>query len=427
LNAGGFSLKTTVSEPESWKRVIEIEVPEPEVDAAVDVKLRALRRDARLPGFRPGKVPIAVVKQRFGKSARAEAVEEVMQGAFKAACEEHRINPIGEAKLTDMLGEAGAALRFTIEAEVDPPAEITGYDKLKVRAKPAKVTDSMVDTAFDELIEQYAEFNDAGRPAKKGDYMRIRYKSVAIDGADRPDLKDHSPGYPIELGGEGVFKEFDKGLAGRSAGDEAEISVKFPKDYGDTGVAGKPGEFVIEVLAVLEKRLPELNEAFLKQFGDFATVDALKEAVRKDLEAEKLRLAKKSAYDEAIQALIKENNIELAPSNIDTFAKMLKDDHLKQSNMAETDLSEENLEMFRNLSVLLLKRMKIVDYVADKERIKATQDEVDAEITLLAQGYGHDFNALKQQFRKDGTANRIRTEIRERKTLDFLIGEGGAD
>jgi len=387
-------LKTTVSEPECWKRVVEIEVPE--VDAAVDAKLAELKRGARMPGFRPGKVPLAVIKQRYGKAARAEAVETVMQEAFKSACEEHKIAPVSEAKLTDMKGgEGGEALRFTIETEVDPPIEITGYDKLKIKAKPVKVTDSMVDGAFNELLDRYAAFDDVKRPAKKGDYLRIMYKSVSIDGVDRPDLKGHCPEYPIELGGEGVFKEFDKGLTGK--------------------------------LSVQERHPPTFNEKLMERLGG-VTADMLRDEIRKSMEARVLREAKEAAHNEAIDELIKENPMKLAPSAVDRLARGLIEDYFKRSNEPETEMSQEMQEKFYGVAALMLKRMKIINYVADKEKIKATQEEVDKEIMTMAQMYGHqDFETLKQMLRKDGTTNRIRADIRERKTLDFLIGEGKAE
>jgi len=422
--AGGLPLKTTVSEPEVWKRVVEIEVPESEVDAAVDAKLAGFKRTAKLPGFRPGKVPIAVIKQRFGKAARAEAVEELMQGAFKSACEEHSIAPVGESKLADMAGgEAGETLRFTIETEVDPPVEIEGYDTLTVRAKPVELTDAMVEAAFNDYIDGYAKFEDVARPAKMGDFLRIRYKSVTIDGADRPDLKDHCPEYPIELGGEGVFKEFDKCLTGKSAGDEAEISVKFPKDYADTGVAGKTGEFSVELLSVQEKHLPETNQEFFEKIGG-TSAEAVKDEIRKSMEARLSHEAKEAAHNEAIEELVKKNTINLAPTAVDTLARRLIEDYFKRSGKSAEELNDKWLEQFYGVAALMLKRVKIIDYVADKEKIKATQEDVDKEIMQIARMYGQDFDTLKQTLRKDGTTNKIRLDIRERKTLDFLIGEG---
>jgi len=206
-----------------------------------------------------------------------------------------------------------------------------------------------------------------------------------------------------------------------------EISVKFPKDYADTGVAGKAGEFSVELLSVQEKHLPEVNEEFLKKIGGYPSAEALKDEFRKSMETHELRKAKESAYNEAIDTLIKENQIELAPSTVEACTKSVTEDYLKRTNGSEADVSEEARERFRDVAVMSLKRMKIVDHVAEKEKIKATQEEVDKEIMQIAQTYGQDFEVLKQMLRKDGTTNRIRMDIRERKTLDFLIGESNAD
>jgi len=420
-------LKTTVSTPETWKRVIEFEVPAADFSAAVDAKLAEYRRDARLPGFRQGKVPLSVIKQRFGEAAKAAVIEEIVKDSYKAACEEHKIEPVTGATMTDMKELAdGEPLRFTLETEVDPPVEVAGYDKLKVKAKPAKVKDSDVDDNFTHFVERFAEYKDVDRAAKKGDSVRIEYRSVTIDGQERPDLKNHNPGYPIELGAEGGIKEFDKGLTGVSAGDETDITVKFPKDYADPGAAGKDGVFAVKVLAVQEKHLPELNGEFLSKFGDFSTVDALKAEMRKGMEEEALGAAKREAHNEAVDILIKDNPFDVPPSKVEAFINMMIEDYAQQQNGQISEPREELAERFHDAAVMALKRIRIIEYISDREKIKATQEEVDGEIELMAQRYGHDFDQLKQMFRKNGTTNRIRLEIRERKTLDFLIGEAAA-
>jgi trigger factor len=412
-------------EPETWKRVIEFEVPEETISSAVGVKLNEYKKDAKLPGFRPGKVPISVIKQRFGEAARAAAIEDLVQGSFKNACDEHKIEPVSNPVMTDMKTDEGEPLRFTIETQIDPPVDITGYDKLKVKVKTNKIKDADVDKNFTALIDRLAEFKDVERASKKGDYVRVEYRKVVIDGEERPDLQSHNPGYPMELGAEGVLKEFDKGLTGASAGDEVEISVKFPKDYGDQGVAGKEGEFSVAVLSVQEKVLPEVNEEFLKKFGNFETVDALKEEIRKGMEAEEEQRAKREAHNEAIDTLIRENPFDVPPAKTDAFVNMMIDDYAQQQGRsAPIESREELAEKFRDGAVMALKRIRIVDYIADKEKIKAAQEEVDKEIEFMALRYGHDFDELKKIFRQNGTTNRIRLEIRERKTLDFLIGEG---
>jgi trigger factor len=416
-------VKTTVTSPETWKRVIEFEVPAEKVDTGVSAKLNEYKKSVRLPGFRQGKIPIAVVKQRFGDAARADVVEELIKDCYKAACEEHKIEPVCGATVTDMKeGEPGEPLRFTIETEIDPPVEITGYDKLKIKANPKKIKDTDVDEHFSRLLERFAEYKDVERPSKKGDSLRVEYRKVVIDGEEREDLKDHNPHYPIELGGEGVFKEFDKGLTGVSAGSEVEISVKFPKDYSDQNAAGKTGVFTVAVQKVQEKHLPEVNAEFLKKIGDFETVDALKVELRKSMEAEEESRAKKEAHGEAVEVLVTANPFEVPPSKIETFTDMMIEDQM-QGRPIPDDQRAQFAELYKGAALSALKRIRIIDYIADKEKIKASQEEVDKEIELMAQRYGHDFDELKQIFRKNGTTNRIRLEIRERKTLDYLIGE----
>ncbi|MCL2182147.1 MAG: trigger factor [Chitinispirillia bacterium] len=416
-------MKTTVSQPETWKRVIEFEVPADAFGAAVDAKLNEYRRDARLPGFRQGKVPIAVIRQRFGEAAKAYAIEDLVKDSFKAACEEHNIDPASQPSMTGMKEPSdGEALTFTIEVEVDPPIEITGYDKLKIKAKPQKVKDSDVDGNFNHFVERFAEFKDVDRAARKGDHVRVEYASVVIDGSERSDLKNHNPGYPIEIGAEGGMKEFDKGLTGVKAGDEVEISVTFPKDYADTGAAGKDGVFAVKVLSVQEKHLPELTPEFIKKFGDFDTVDALKAEMRKGMEDEEAQKARREAHGEAVKALIEANPFDVPPSKLEAYIDAMIDEYT-QNRGGQAEPRDVLAGQARDSAVMALKRMRIVDYIAEKEKIKATQEEVDREIEQMAQRYGHEFSQLKQMFRKNGTTNRIRAEIREKKTLDFLIGE----
>jgi len=414
-------LKTTVLEPEACKRVIEFEIPVEEYSVAFDRKIDEYRRDSRLPGFRPGKVPVSVIKQRFGDAAKASVIEDLVKDSYKSACEEHKIDPVCEAKLTDMQEKEGEPLRFTIETEVDPPIDIKDYDKLKIKPKAKKIKDSDVEDNFQNLLERFAGFKDVERASKKGDYVRIEYRRVLIDGAERPDI--NSPAYPFEVGAANALKEFDKCLTGVSAGDEVEITVKFPKDYADPSAAGRTGEFSVTVAAVQEKSQPEVNGEFLQKFGNFDTAEALKAEIRKSLEESEEQRALKEAHAEAVEALINANPFEVPPSKIEKFVDMMIEDQA-QGNEVTAEQHEELAGRFRDAAVMALKRIRIVDFIADREKIKATQEEVDKEIELIAHRYGDDFDRLKQAFRKNGTTNRIRLEIREKKTLDFLIGEG---
>lgn len=414
-------MKSKVSEPESWKRVIEIEAPHEELDKLLELKFATVKKGISLPGFRPGKVPAPLIKQRYGESIRAEAVEEMVHTIFKEVCTEKNIVPVSKGVVKDFKADEGQPVVFTIETEIDPAIEIKGYDKLKVRAEPKKIKDADVDEAVKNIQERMAEFKDVDRATKKGDHVRLEYQKVVIDGQVRTDVK--SPSYPVELGAEHRIKDFDKGLIGHAAGESVEISIRFPKDYDDKEVAGKGGEFTIRIIAVQEKIVPEVS-SFLKKLGDFENEEALRAKLRKQLEEDVLQQSKDEAHGKAIETLIKQNDFDVPPSRIEAFIDyMMEQAAREQPTGRPLPTREEISRKYREIAEKTIKQQRIIDYIAHKEKIQATQDEVDAEIQKLAVQYNQPFETMKQTLRQNGTTLRIREDLRERKTLDFLIGE----
>jgi trigger factor len=412
-------VKSTVSEPQSWKRVFEIEIPHDEVEKVFEEKFQKVKKELSLPGFRQGKVPPPLIKQRYGEAIRADVIEDLIQKSFKDACTEQNIMPISKGVVNNLKDEAGKPLSFSIEAEVDPVIELKGYNKRKVKVAPKKVKDSDVDESIKSLRERFAEFKDVDRTSKKGDYVKLEYIKVVIDGQERADVK--SPTYPVELGAEHRIKDFDKGLVGHGAGETVELSVKFPKDYSDKEVAGKGGEFTIKIIAVQEKSLPEVA-SFLKQLGEFENEEALRVQIRKNLDAEALEQAKNEAYNEAIDDIITANPFDVPPARIEMFIDYLMERANSEKRQGEALPSrEEVVQRYHDMAVRTIKRQRIIDFIAAKEKIQPAQEEVDAEIRKLAERYGQPFETLKQTLRQNGTTLRIRDDLREQKTLDFLV------
>lgn len=411
-------MKAKVSEPESWKRVFDIEVPHEEVETLFEEKIQKVKKDLSLDGFRPGKVPLPLIKQRYGEAIRADAVDDVIQKAFKEACTDKKIMPVSKGVVSNLKAEQGKPLTFSIEAEIDPVIDIKGYAKLGIKVSPKKIKDADVDEAVKNLQERFAEFKDVDRVSKKGDHVRLEYKKVVIDGQERKDVK--SPTYPVELGAEHRIKDFDKGLVGHKSGELVDISVKFPRDYADKEVAGKAGEFTIAIVAVQEKIVPPV--ASLKQLGDIETEEALREKLRGQLEKDALENARNEARTEAIDALIKDNPFDVPPSRIEAFFDYLMEQAAHEQRPGEALPTREEIDKrYRDTAVRTIKRQRIIDFIADKEKIAATQEEVDAEIKRLADYYKQPFDTLKQTLRQNGTTLRIREDLREQKTLDFLI------
>jgi trigger factor len=414
-------LKSTISKPKAWVRIIDIEIPKDEVEKVYNTKLSEYKREITLPGFRQGKTPLAMVKNRFGASVFSAAVEEIIEKSFESACKEHDIVPISKGSLSNLKANEGEAVSFTIEIEIDPDVEIKGYAGLGISASPKKIKDNDVDKAIDEIRERSAEFRDVPRTAKKGDSMAIEYAKVVIDGVERKDFSN--PKHPIELG-TGDIKEFDKGLIGHGAGEIVDIDVSFPRDFATKELAGKDAFFSVKILAIKEKVIPDLNEEFLKKLGDFASSDALRNQVKKDLEQKELDRAKNEAYAKAIERLADKNPFDVPESRIQSYIDHMLEELSKYARAGEQPPTRDEVSAkYREVAIRSIKRYKIIDFIATKEKIKPTQAEVDRQVQQLAAYYNQPFEQVKQTLRANGTTNRIRADIREQKTLDFLIGE----
>lgn len=413
-------MKATIEEPKSWQRVINVEISSEEVQKEFENKLTKYRKEVKLPGFRPGKVPHNLIKTRFGPAIRAEVIDDLVNKSFREACSENNIRPVNEAKISDIKVEDENPVTFKAEVEVDPEIEIKEYKKIKIKPLPNKVKDSDVDTTLNSLQERMAETKDIDRASKKGDLISIDYLSATVDGEPKDDLK--SPQHPIEIG-KGSLKDFDKGLIGLSAGEEADISVNFPKDYQGTDIAGKVADLKIKVKKVQEKIIPEVNEEFCKKVGGFTDKETLLEAIGMDLEAQEKERARVEAHNKAIDALIEKNDFEVPPSRIEFYLDKVIEDQARYFPPGKAPDRKEVSEKFRESGIRALKRYRIIEFVANKEKIKATKEEVDERIKAIADQYQKPFDEMKTILRKDGTTMRIREEMREQKTLDKLIGE----
>jgi trigger factor len=203
-----------------------------------------------------------------------------------------------------------------------------------------------------------------------------------------------------------------------------ELAIKFPKDFSSEQLSGKEGEFTVKIIKVSEKSLPEFTDEFIKKIGNFETLDHLKEHVRKDLERQDLEHVKNEAYTRAIDVLVKDNPFDVPPSRVEDYIDHLLEEMTRYHREGEQLPSrEEASQKYHDSAVRALKRYRIIDFIATKEKIKATQEEVDREIEKIATIYNQPFDQVKQAFRQNGTTNRIRADVREQKTLDFLIGE----
>ena len=265
-------MQVSVETTSNIERRMTIGVPAQEIDQAVQKRLQETARTVKMNGFRPGKVPMRVVKRRFGDSVRQEIVGEVMRDNYIKALQEQDINPAGWPKFEPKTMEEGKDLEFVAIFEVLPEVELGDFSKISVEKPKAEIADKDVDTMIDNLRRQQATMKSVKRKSKNKDVVLIDFKGT-VDGEEFEG--GAAENHKLTLGSGQMIPGFEKGIVGGKAGEELEIEVTFPEDYQNEDLAGKPAKFDIKIHDVQEPQLPELDAEFFKKFG----IDAEDEAV----------------------------------------------------------------------------------------------------------------------------------------------------
>jgi trigger factor len=412
-------VQVTVTEKGSYKRLLNIEVETAKLDEKFENVLKTYKKDLSLPGFRPGKVPRDMIVKRFGTALRQEAVEQAVGDSFKEACEKEKIVPIARPTVNLIENKAGAPLKYEAEIEIEPSVDITDYKDLKVKIAPAKTGDADVDKVLEEFQERMATLKSVDRPIKTGDFAELEYRKVDVEGQEKKEVK--GPQHPVEIGKSGM-QAFEKGLMGMKQGEEKAVEFDFPKDYADKGLAGRHAVITVLIKAVKEKERPKLDDAFAKAVSPgIENLQALRKRVREDLEAENKRVALDKAHNQAIDEVIRRNPFDVPDSRVAAYLDYSFESFQKQYPQAKVT-REEFDKRNRELVIRDLKRYKILDQIAKKENLKAQQAEVDEEIRKIAEYRGAAFDQLKAEFKRTGRVMDIRDNIREQKTLYFLVG-----
>ncbi|MCL5746218.1 MAG: trigger factor, partial [Acidobacteria bacterium] len=276
-----------------------------EVESETARVVADLKKRARLPGFRPGKAPDSIIRRQFGDEVRHRVMENLIPTHLQKQFEAEGLHVVGRPDITDVHMDPGEPFRFKAEFEVMPDIELGDYKGVTVSYNDPEITDEDIDKRIAELREQKAEYvNIDPRPLEKGDYAAVSLESVAgLEG--EPVKRDEMT---LELGGSDTLPEFSTNLEGATPGDEKEFDVTYPGDYGQTRLAGKTVRFRAQVKAVRRKELPELNDEFAQDLGDFRNMEELREALRKSIFAQRQYEAQQEAKNKIVDAIVDMHN-----------------------------------------------------------------------------------------------------------------------
>jgi trigger factor len=414
---------------ESVKREISVEIPADEVARETEVIIQKYQKVARLPGFRTGHVPASIIKQRFGEEVKSDVVEALVPKYFRREAEKQGLMPVSQPRVTDLHIHDSEPLRFKASFEVMPEIPVEGYKELRADKPEIVVSEEELEQALDNVREQHATFTSVeGRPLADGDFAQ-----ASLDGRpkDAQAAKDANPvrmdEVLVEIGGKNTMPEFTEHLRGASAGEERTFDVNYPQDASDKRLAGKTFSYTVKIHAIKQKTLPELNDEFARELGEFTTLDAVKKQIRENMEAEKRHTAEHEAKEKLVAELVKRNEFEVPESlverqidlRLERGLRALAAQGMKMEDMKKMDLPRLRLGQ-REQAVQDVKSSLLMERIAELEKITVSDDELNQEVEALAKQTKQTPEAVRARLTQDGGLDRIRNRIRSEKALNFL-------
>ena len=413
------------------KREISVEIPAAEVSRETESQIQRYQKSARLPGFRAGHVPPSIIRQRFGDGLKNDVIEALVPRYFRREAEKQGLVPVSQPRITDLHYQGGEPLRFKASFEVLPEVQVEGYKDLRADKPEIVVSDEEVEQTLGSVREQHATYTSVeGRALAEGDFAQASMDGKPKDGKDVEAANAnpvHMDEVLIEIGGKNTMPEFSQHLAGASAGEERTFDVIYPGDIPDKRLAGKTFVYTVRVNGIKQKSIPELNDDFAKELGEFTTLDQVRKQIRENMEAEKRHSAEHAAKDKLVGELVKRNDFEVPESLVDRQIDLRLERGLRAlaaQGMKMEDLKKMDLPRLRSgqrdQAIQDVKSSLLLERIADLEKIEVSNEEVNREIESLAKQSKQTSEAVRARLTEDGGLDRIRMRIRSEKTLDFL-------
>ncbi|HWJ47714.1 MAG TPA: trigger factor [Candidatus Udaeobacter sp.] len=419
--------ETTETKQDGVKREISVEIPAEEVTRETEVLIQKYQKVARLPGFRAGHVPASIIRQRFKEDLKSDVVEALVPRYFRKEAEKLGMVPVSQPRVTDLHIHEGEPLRFKASFEIMPEIKIEGYKELRADHPQIDVKDEEVEEALNNVREQHATFTTIeGSALGDGDFAQASMDGRPKDVGDKTQPV-HMDEVLIEIGGKNTVPEFSANLRGANAGETREFEVVYPEDLNDKRLAGKTFIYTVKINAIKQKTLPELNDDFAKELGEFTSLDQVRKQIRENMIAERKHTAEHEAKDKLVAELVKRNDFEVPESLVDRQIDLRLERGLRAlaaQGMKMEDLKKMDLPRLRagqrDQAVQDVKSSLLLERIAELEKIEVSDDELNHELEALAHQSKQAPEAVRTRLTQDGGLDRIRNRIRSEKTLEFL-------
>ncbi|TYL47507.1 trigger factor [Marinomonas sp. IMCC 4694] len=412
-------MQVSVETTSPIERVLNIIVPAARVDEKVNSEVAKTAKTIRIDGFRKGKVPVSVVKKRYGQGIRMDAVEQIMRDAYVEAIQKESLQPAGMPSIEPKNFAEGADLEFSVKLEVYPDVTLADNAAIKVERVLSEVTDADVDTMLETLRKQNAEWTTVERDAADGDQVTVDFVGYLGDEAFEGGA---AQGHKLVLGSNTMIPGFETGIVGTKAGEERSIAVTFPEDYQAENLKGKEATFKITVSEVAEQILPELNDAFVEKFGlEEATIDALRAEVRKNMDRELNQAIKSKLKNALFEGLSSINEVEVPSALIDQEVDALRKQAAQQFGGEGFDASQLPAELFQEEAKKRAKLGLLISEVIKQNDMKVDDDRVRAFLEDMAQAYQEPQQVIDFYLKNKEQLSQVQSAVLEEQVVDKLL------
>ena len=407
----------------SCRRELELEIPAEEVSKASEKVAKEFAKMARVPGFRPGKAPISLIKRRFAEDIKSEVLQNLVPGTVEKAVAEQKLTPVSQPQVDKLEFKEGEPVKFRASFDVLPEFTLANYKSLEIEMPEMNLTDEDVNKALAEMQQRAAAFTPVeGRSVENDDFVQVKLHGTPEGGGEPLDAES----VLCHVGAEETMEPFNENLRGANVGDHKDFDVNYPADYPDAKLAGKLFHYSVDVLGIKTKKLPELNDEFAKDVSDATSLDELKTKIKESLEHERDHRQKDLQREKVIGELVKLHDFPVPESLVEHQMDVRLERVVRSLAQQGVDPRAVNVDW-----VTLRRRQEdrakddvkaelVIDRIATEEKIDVTDEEVDHELEHMAGHSGESAEVLRARLTKQGALDRMKAKLRSDKTIDWL-------
>jgi trigger factor len=423
-------MKTELVDVSETRKNLRVEIPADTVDAELTKVTVRYGKAARLPGFRPGKVPAKVIRQRFRGQILQDAAEHLVGHAVEDALTERGLQPIDSPDIQNLVVKEGEPLTFTASFDVVPPFDPGDVSTIELRRTQSPVEDEAVNQALERLRERAARFEPVESPVVESGHTAV--VDLVRQGTDKDGQRgeeDKHKGVSIEMGAAGNPPGFDDQVIGMGVGETKSFTITYPNDYSNPDLAGGTVDYTVMVTEIKRRVVPALDDEFAKDLGEFDSLDALRGRVRSDLEAEGAEASERQLRNDLLKKLAERVPFDVPPSLLDREVDRRLEDFARRLVDQRIDPRNTNIDWAafregqREPATDSVKSAMVLDQIARREQLEVAEADLDAELGRYAEAAGRSVAAIRARLQQDGELPRLAAGLRREKAVAWALGK----